>query len=497
MPGPWITGMLRPLDEQDFTIVPIRTENRGHGCLPTARAYVRRRKIVGLQPIFYYCDTGRGHDLPAFSVMSILTVPDRLRHPTRYNGGVYRTRVVRLTAERILQTGMIRQFLTPFRLLTPILLLALVSCSTNPVTGKRELSIVSPEQELQIGAQEFLPSQQSQGGVFRTDPELGAYVSAVGQRLAAVSDSDLPYEFVVLNNSTPNAWALPGGKIAINRGLLLQLRNEAELAAVLSHEIVHAAARHFARAMSRASALELGANILLDLAVEEEWRNTDLLQQGKQTALFAFNQRYSREAEIQSDEYGIRYMVRAGYDPGAAVSLQAIFVNMSRQSESSFDALFASHPPSVERYERNKQTVQQYPPGGRIGEKAYREATARIRAMAPAYSLMDRAIQYAAVGEHEKSVSTIEEAIRLVPNEARFHGTLGLLLYNQRNYEAAIEAYSMAISLDSGYYEYFLGRGLAYGNLERFASAEADLMRSQELFRTQLAADALAAIAAR
>jgi len=406
-------------------------------------------------------------------------------------------------AEIISECSMIQRFrpLFPhpsrFLLIPIVLVLVMTACSTNPVTGKRELFIVSPQHELQIGEQEFLPNQQSQGGLYRADPALGEYVNAVGQRLAAVSDSLLPYEFVVLNNDTPNAWALPGGKIAINRGLLLQLRNEAELAAVLGHEIVHAAARHYARAMSRASALELGANILIDLAIYEEWQDTDLLQQGKRTALFAFNQRYSREAEIQSDEYGIRYMVRAGYDPRAAVSLQSTFVDMVRQSEPSFEALFASHPPSLERYERNQRTVQDYAPGGRIGEQAFLEATAYVRSTAPAYSLMQRAIQYAAVDEHQKSVSTIQEALRIVPKEPRFHGTLGMLLYNQQEYRAAIGAYSEAIALDSGYYEYFLGRGLAYGNLERFGSAEADLRRSQELFNTQLAADALTAISER
>ena len=83
-----------------------------------------------------------------------------------------------------------------------------------------------------------------QGGAYVVDPELNRYVREVGARLARASDRALPYEFVVLNNSTPNAWALPGGKIAVNRGLLVELDNEAELAAVLGHEIVHAAARH-------------------------------------------------------------------------------------------------------------------------------------------------------------------------------------------------------------------------------------------------------------
>ncbi|PJC71288.1 MAG: peptidase M48, partial [Zetaproteobacteria bacterium CG_4_8_14_3_um_filter_59_5] len=104
-----------------------------------------------------------------------------------------------------------------------LLFLALLSgCVTNPVTGKNDFSLVSEQQELAIGAQQYAPARQAQGGDLVADPGLTAYVSQVGQRLAAVSDRKLPYEFKVLNNSVPNAWALPGGKITINRGLLTE-----------------------------------------------------------------------------------------------------------------------------------------------------------------------------------------------------------------------------------------------------------------------------------
>jgi beta-barrel assembly-enhancing protease len=113
----------------------------------------------------------------------------------------------------------------------------LIGCGTNPVTGKKEIQFVSEAQELRIGAENYAPMRQSEGGDFKIDPELTTYVNEVGQKLAAVSDRKLPYEFVVLNSSVPNAWSLPGGKIAVNRGLLTELKNESELAAVLGHEI--------------------------------------------------------------------------------------------------------------------------------------------------------------------------------------------------------------------------------------------------------------------
>src|SRR5690554_4653140 len=90
--------------------------------------------------------------------------------------------------------------------------LTLGACVINPVTGDRELALISADQEIAIGSQQYAPSQQMQGGRYTLDPELTAYVASVGQKLAAVSDRALPYEFVVLNSSVPNAWALPGGK---------------------------------------------------------------------------------------------------------------------------------------------------------------------------------------------------------------------------------------------------------------------------------------------
>ncbi len=95
---------------------------------------------------------------------------------------------------------------------------ALGSCGINPVTGKKEIQFVSEAQELQINAQNYAPTRQSEGGDLAVNPQLSTYVSGTGQQLAAVSDRKLPYEFVVPNNPVPNAWGLPGGKIAVIAG---------------------------------------------------------------------------------------------------------------------------------------------------------------------------------------------------------------------------------------------------------------------------------------
>ena len=246
-------------------------------------------------------------------------------------------------------------FRSIYGLLVP---LTLASCTTNPVTGDRELGLVSTAEEISIGDAQYLPSRQMQGGDYVLDPELNAYVSEVGYRLADVSDRALPYEFVVLNSSVPNAWALPGGKIAVNRGLLLELGSEAELAAVLGHEIVHAAARHGAQAMQRSMLLQ---GVLLATTVAARGDHSNLAIGAANLGAQLINQRYGRGAELEADLYGINYLANAGYDPQAAVALQETFVRLSEgRSQDWLSGLFASHPPSSERVERNRETAESY-----------------------------------------------------------------------------------------------------------------------------------------
>ena len=223
-----------------------------------------------------------------------------------------------------------------FRHLSVFVLVAfLAGCSVNPVTGEKQLSLIPESQELSIGSEQYKPTQQTQGGQFYLDPELNLYVSQVGQKLAKVSDRpDLPYEFVVLNSSVPNAWALPGGKIAINRGLLMELEDEAQLASVLGHEIVHAAARHSVQRMQQGMLISAGVAGLGFALSDNEWAGLIMggAAMGAQLALA----QYSQGDELESDHYGIRYMKAAGYDPQAAVELQEVFVRLSEDRDTSF-----------------------------------------------------------------------------------------------------------------------------------------------------------------
>ncbi len=398
---------------------------------------------------------------------------------------------------------MIRFRSVPVVLAVLATLSALAGCVVNPVTGRSELSLVSEAEERKIGAEQYVPSQQGQGGRFQIDPELSAYVSQVGKRLAAVSDRKFDYEFVVLNSNVPNAWALPGGKIAVNRGLLYELNNEAELAAVLGHEVSHAAIGHGAQAMTRGTLMQ-GAMVLGAVAVgtnKEYSKYGDAILGGAQLGAQLVTQTYGRDAEREADQYGIEYMVRAGYDPHAAITLQETFVALFDDKKSNWmEGLFASHPPSQERVDNNRKQVDALMPSLRgrdleVGEVRFKQAVAKLQKTKPAYKAFDEA--EAAIGkkDYQSALTKVESAIKQVPEEARFYGLKGDIQVYQKRYSEALDSYNDAIKHDAGYYDYYLGRGVAHARLNQSALARQDLEQSTKLLPTAMAMNELGKLA--
>jgi len=381
------------------------------------------------------------------------------------------------------------------------ILLALSACGVNPVTGKQEIQFVSQAQEVKLGEQNYSPMRQAEGGDFDVLPEPTAYVNEVGKKLAAVSDRQLPYEFVVLNNSVPNAWALPGGKIAVNRGLLTELRSEAELAAVLGHEIVHAAARHGAKAQERGTLLQVGmAAAQIGAAVSDVDTNiAGLLIQGAGVGAQLVQQKYGRDQESEADKYGMKYMKAAGYDPQGAVTLQETFVRLTQQEgakkQSWLEGLFASHPPSTERVEQNKQTLAELGAGGEIGEEKYAARMKSLRAIEPAYAKFDEAMTAARKKDFSTARSLTQEASRLLPKEGRFQELLGEISLAEKQPKDALPYYQKAIDLNSDYFGSYLGAGVAQFQAGNHAKAEEWLSKSAELLPTAPAAYYLGTIA--
>ena len=377
----------------------------------------------------------------------------------------------------------------------------LVGCGVNPVTGERELRLISEREEIAIGNEHYGPTQQSMGGPYNADSALVEYVNEVGQRVAEKSGRPgLPYEFVVLNDSVPNAWALPGGKIAINRGLLLAMENEAELAAVLGHEIVHSAARHGAQRMERGMVLQAGV-----AAVGLATRDHDLhalIVGGAGVGAVLISQKNSRNAELESDYYGTRYMAAAGYDPEGAVTLQQKFVALAGAGDRNWlDGLFASHPPSQERVEANRRTARQlrekYDGAFRHGLGAERYAR-HMRALyesQEAYAAYDQGRSALAGGDAVRALALADSAVAAYGEEAAFHALRGAALIELGRDDEAEAVLDHALSLNGHYFAIHLERGLLAERRGDHRQARDHLERSNQLLPTAPAHFTLGALA--
>ncbi len=343
-------------------------------------------------------------------------------------------------------------------------------------------------EEIALGQKQYGPNQQQQGGQYNLDPALTAYVQRVGMKLAKTSDApDLPYEFVIINSSDLNAWALPGGKIAINRGLLAVLESEAQLAAVLAHEIAHVTKRHSARMQKKAlGASLLGTLIGLGIGMKApEYR--DLAMQGASTLAYGAQANYSRDHELQADRVGMHMMSRASYDPQAAVVLQEIFLREAQgRKNNALSSFFASHPPSQERISENKSTAKTLPAGGVVNDAEYRKAIAQLNKDKPAYQYLKEASTAYTGKNYAQAIALSDKAIALQPKQGLFWEMKGQALAKQNRGKEAVAAFDRAVAAAPGFFRPLLLRGMTQNSLGQYGPAESSILAAQKLLPTQI-----------
>lgn len=255
--------------------------------------------------------------------------------------------------------------------LTLLLALSFVAggCSTNAATGQRQLTLISEEQEVQMGAQAAQGVIQQMG--LYDNAEIQSYVNTVGKQVAAKTEKpNLPWEFRVIDDPMVNAFALPGGYIFLTRGILAHFNNEAEMASVIGHEIGHVTARHSAEQISKAQLANLGLGLAMVLGGPQAQQFGDLAQMGMQLMFLKFG----RDDERQADDLGLRYMVRGGYDPDEMPPVFDTLSEMSRLEQRGRVPEWAStHPDPENRAARIREEIAELgaPSQGKIGEAEY------------------------------------------------------------------------------------------------------------------------------
>jgi len=256
-----------------------------------------------------------------------------------------------------------------------LLLLLLAGCATTGPGGKKSFIMIPTIQEVAIGA--GMAEQIAETEKPLADPVWQDYLNEIGQDLVRVSDrKDIEYHFTVIESDQINAFAAPGGFVYFYTGLIREMHNEAELAAVMAHEISHVVARHGIKRLQ--AALGVAAGLQLISGGEEASAVVNAAVGIGMGLVFAG---YSRDNEREADRFGAHYMVQAGHDPNAMISMFGILAEKGGQASGSFEKLVSSHPETQERINNAKAQIagmEPLPANLSLKTEKFRQMLARL-----------------------------------------------------------------------------------------------------------------------
>ncbi len=351
----------------------------------------------------------------------------------------------------------------------------MAGCATNGTAQTTHQSVTELVHASDSSA-EFQYLIQFSGGRYH-DEALQEYLGITGKRLLKLSGyQELAGEFAVVNNDQPNAWVTLDGRIAISRGMLLSLRNEAELAAIIAHLLVHAGQRHAAKVLER------GGEV--DQRILEQGSSHPYAQyvvEVAKAALVSHSVVYTSAEEQEADRHAVTLMVKAGYDPQAAVDLQLRSLDISLSSQPLW---LRHHGPSQERVGVNRKAAHGQPAGLLMAQRSFDKAMAVLRQEAAAYQQQQQASSQLKAGNSEGAYQQIRLAIAQAPNESALYALEGDALAELNEIDSAIHAYDQAISRSPDYFAYYLRRAELYLEQQHFQQAQADLLKSLQTLPT-------------
>jgi len=296
----------------------------------------------------------------------------------------------------------------------------LLGCAANPVTGKSQLMLVSEDQEIEIDRQNS-PYQFSTDYGSIQDKNLNNYINQTGKKISTLTHRPhMPYSFRGVNAAYVNAYAFPGGSIAATRGILIELRNEAELSALLGHEMGHVNARHTAEQMSKGMLTNALVGGIATIAGTQSAGLGSLASQLGMLGAGALLAHYSRDNERQADALGLEYMVKAGCNPNGFVGLMDMLRSTSQHEPSAIELMFSTHPMSDERYSTAVKTVQtkyRHAKNLPFYRERYMDHTAKLRAMKGAIQAMQKGERAMAGEKYDEAETYFEKALKQTPDD--------------------------------------------------------------------------------
>lgn len=295
---------------------------------------------------------------------------------------------------------------------------SLSGCATSPVTGKSILVGMSEAQEVQTDAQ-VAPHQFSQDLGAIQDESVNRYVADIGQRMGLLTHRpQMPYSYRVLNANYVNAYTFPGGAMGVTRGILADLDDEAQLAALLGHELGHVNARHAAQRQGQnlvAQAALAGLNVA---AQNSDWGG--LMSMGGQIGASALLAGYSREHEREADALGQEYLVKAGYPATGMVRLHQLLVSEEKAAPSLLQTMFSTHPMSRERMDAAQAAADsRYRISNSLDARRERfmDSTASLRRIRPTIDACKNGETAMATKQYAKTQAEFQSALAKTPRD--------------------------------------------------------------------------------
>ncbi len=374
-----------------------------------------------------------------------------------------------------------------------VLTVLLSACATNPVTGRSELMLVSEQQEISMGRQAAPSLNWGFGGQYR-DPLLEDYLSGIVRRIWSVSERpNLPVSFSIQNTSIPNAFALPG-YVAMTRGLLVELENEAQFAAIMGHEAGHVMARHSASRMSLGILQQVGLGV--GGAFIGGGLGGDALMTLGSVGTSLLLLKYDRSQELESDRLGVIYSSKLGYDPHEAitahqrleVSVDNFMKRAGKESQSGgfLSDILSTHPRKDVRVEEIEQMIRQLPPyklrGDGKSTSDFMNMTSRIRKVNEAYIVHDDAERALEKKNYDEADRLARKAIGMNSQQAPFYSLQGRISLARKNYDEAAGHFRAALSVEESYQPAFYGLGVTEYKKERPSASLEHIKKSLELF---------------
>lgn len=348
----------------------------------------------------------------------------------------------------------------------------LTGCATDPITGERSLMLLSRQDEIAIDQQQS-PHQISADYGISPDTELNRYVADLGEAVRRASHRpDMPYSFQVVNANYINAYAFPGGTIGLTRGIMLEMSDEAELAALLGHEVVHVVGRHAGRSMTRGMLTQAAVGTVS--AGLSETRVGGVVGTVGQIGAGALLASYSRDHERDADRVGIDYMAAAGQNPEGMVGLAQMLDSLSSRKPGAIEIMFASHPASTERVSNARRQVAGFSRSQRERNRhreRYMDMTANLRVLRPAIEAMQEGEQLLVSGEPDAARARLQTALDQAPTDYTGLMLMGKLELSQGRDRQALDYFESAAQVLPGEGQAIQHQGLANLGLARYQAS--------------------------